>query len=181
MNIKVFSTIINKSIGFALISSINSFLISPALSQSKSCSNYWINPNTGLEECFGFGGANSIPLFDAPPNSNNHSSNNSSDNSSNNSPSKPCAGLKLDIDEFGSSAGGAITKVFGTVKNSGNQTYRYIEVNIQYLAKNRIIDDGFALVRPGVLRPGETGTWSDFTTDDRATKVKTTSMTCKLI
>ena len=172
MNIKGFPRTINKCIGFALIGSINSFLVSPALSQSTGCSNYWINPNTGLEECFGFGGGNSIPL--ANPSSN------SSNNSSNNSPSKPCAGLKLDIDEFGSSAGGAFTKVFGTVKNSGNQTYRYIEVNIQYLAKNRIIDDGFALVRPGVLRPGQTGTWSSITTDDRATKVKTTSMTCKL-
>ena len=179
MNIKVFSTIINKSIGLALIGSINSFLVSPVLSQSTGCSNYWVNPNTGLQECFDFGG-NSIPLANPSSNSNDYSSNGSSNNSSSNSSSKPCAGLKLDIDEFGSSAGGAFTKVFGTVKNNGNQTYRYIEVNIQYLAKNRIIDDGFALVKPGVLRPGQTGTWSDFTTDERATKVKTTSMTCKL-
>ena len=175
MNIKIISTIINKGVGLALIGSVNSFFVSPALSQSTSCSNYWINPNTGLEECFGFGGGNSIPLVNTPSNSNN-----SSNNSFNKPSSEPCAGLKLDIDEFGSSAGGAFTKVFGTIKNSGNQTYRYIEVNIQYLAKNRIIDDGFALVKPGVLRPGQTGTWSDFTTDERATKVKTTSMTCKL-
>jgi hypothetical protein len=51
MNIKIYSTIINKSIGLALISSINSFLISPALSQQVNCSNYWVKPSTGKVEC----------------------------------------------------------------------------------------------------------------------------------
>ncbi|BAZ45876.1 hypothetical protein NIES4102_29040 [Chondrocystis sp. NIES-4102] len=106
--------------------------------------------------------------------------NNSSTDSSSNYSDKPCSGLKLNIEEFFSSEGGTFTKVFGTIKNNGNQTYRYIEINIQYLEKDRIIDDGFTIVRPGILSPGQTGTWSDFTTDDRATKVKTTSMTCKL-
>lgn len=53
MNIKVFPAIINKSIGLSLISLINSFFISPALSQQAGCSNYWVNPNTGKTECFG--------------------------------------------------------------------------------------------------------------------------------
>ena len=47
--------IINKGIGLALITSINSLFISPALSQSTSCSNYWVNPNTGKTECFDSG------------------------------------------------------------------------------------------------------------------------------
>ncbi len=55
MNIKVFPTIINKGISLALISSINSFLVSPAFSQQVNCSNYWVNPNTGKTECFGNG------------------------------------------------------------------------------------------------------------------------------
>jgi hypothetical protein len=177
MNIRNFSKVIVKGIGITLIGSINAFVVSPVLSQQAGCSNYWVNPNTGLQECFGFGG-NSIPPINTntPSNSNNYSS----DDSSRSSSTKPCAGLKLNIKEFSPSAGGAFTKVFGTVKNSGNQTYRYIEINIQYLANNKIIDDGFALVNPGVITPGETGTWSDFTTDDRVTKVQTTSMTCKL-
>ena len=53
MNIKTIPTIINKGIGLALIGSINSFLVSPVLSQSTGCSNYWVNPNTGKTECFG--------------------------------------------------------------------------------------------------------------------------------
>ena len=53
MNIKTISTIINKGIGLALIGSISSFLVPPALSQQAGCSNYWVNPNTGKTECFG--------------------------------------------------------------------------------------------------------------------------------
>lgn len=49
MNIKQFSRII----GITLLSSVNSLFVSPALSQQVSCSNYWVNPNTGLTECFG--------------------------------------------------------------------------------------------------------------------------------
>jgi hypothetical protein len=158
-----------RSSNIALIGSLNFFFISPAFSQSKTCPNYWINPNTGLEECLNQ--KQSIPITTIPSNSN---------NSSTSSSNQPCAGLKLDIESFGSSAGGAFTKVFGTVKNRGNQTYRYIEINIQYLENNRIVDDGFTLVQPGVLSPGQTGTWSNFTTNNRVTKVKTTSMTCKL-
>ncbi len=32
---------------------INCFAIYPVFSQPKNCYNYWINPNTGITECFG--------------------------------------------------------------------------------------------------------------------------------
>lgn len=62
MNIKVITKIIDKGIGLALIGSINSFVVSPVLSQSTGCSNYWVNPNTGKTECFGSSPAGSFEV-----------------------------------------------------------------------------------------------------------------------
>lgn len=53
MSIRNISKVIVKGIGITLIGSVNSFLVSPALSQKAGCSNYWVNPNTGKTECFG--------------------------------------------------------------------------------------------------------------------------------
>lgn len=46
---------LSKFIGIALLSSVNSLFVSPAFSQQVNCSNYWVNLNTGLTECFGSG------------------------------------------------------------------------------------------------------------------------------
>ena len=53
MSIRHFSKIIVKGIGITLVGSVNTFFASPVLSQQASCSNYWVNPNTGKTECFG--------------------------------------------------------------------------------------------------------------------------------
>lgn len=46
------SKIITKGLSIALISAVNYFHIFSVSAQDVSCSNYWINPNTGETECF---------------------------------------------------------------------------------------------------------------------------------
>jgi hypothetical protein len=46
-------TILTKSVCCALIGIINSLSIPSAFGQQTNCSNYWVNPNTGKQECFG--------------------------------------------------------------------------------------------------------------------------------
>jgi hypothetical protein len=42
-----------KTLSLILISSIASFYIFPAFAEQTTCTNYWVNPNTGKTECFG--------------------------------------------------------------------------------------------------------------------------------